>query len=105
MKFLTGTMFLVSIIMLNGPARADYDDKIWVAQCVRDFASYEVPTPVLYKYCKCMTDEMSDDETQSVKEWEPTHPNEMAACHSKSEGKSPSQSQPSRSDKSRRSEQ
>jgi hypothetical protein len=35
------------------------------------------------KYCTCMNNKMSDDETQSITQWEKSHPTERAACDKK----------------------
>ena len=83
MRFLAAALLMAGTVLLSGAARADYDDKIWIAQCVRDNAGAEVGTSVLFKYCKCMTDRMDDEETKSVTEWEFTHPDEKAACRIK----------------------
>ncbi|MEI6560053.1 MAG: hypothetical protein WCO00_16770 [Rhodospirillaceae bacterium] len=88
MKFSAATFLFVGFagaVFLSGAARADSDDKLWVAQCVRDNAGAEVATPVLLKYCKCMTNKMDDDENRSVAEWEPSHPAEKAACRSRAQ--------------------
>ena len=89
MRFFTALMLLVGAVVLNGPARADSDDKLWVAQCIRDNAGSEVSTAVLFKYCKCMTNKMDDEETRSVTDWEPTHPDEKAVCRTKAKWDAP----------------
>jgi hypothetical protein len=60
----------------------DAEDKKWIAQCRKDKANPRSPEggEPLKKYCACMNDKMSDDETKSVVEWEPTHKKEMEAC-------------------------
>ncbi len=89
MRFFAAILLLAGAVLVNGAARADSDDKLWVAQCVRDNAGAEVTTPALLKYCKCMTGRMSDDETRSVTEWEPSHPDEKAGCRTKAQWDSP----------------
>jgi hypothetical protein len=32
------------------------------------------------KYCICMNENMDDNETQSITQWEKTHPRERRAC-------------------------
>ncbi len=83
MRFFPVVMLLLGAIFVNGAARADSDDKIWVAQCVRDNAGAEATTASLFRYCNCMMNKMDDEETQSVTEWEPTHAAEKAACRTK----------------------
>ena len=83
MKFFAATLILASAVLVSGVARADSDDKIWIAQCVRDNAVATVATPVLLKYCKCMNDKMDDNETRTITEWEGLHPGEKAACRTK----------------------
>ena len=83
MRYLTVTLFLIGAVVLSGTARADYEDQLWTAQCVRDYASSEVATTVLLKYCMCMTDKMDDEETKPVIEWEQAHSAEKASCMAK----------------------
>jgi hypothetical protein len=35
---------------------------------------------VVLKYCTCMNNKMSDNETQSITQWEKTHATERKAC-------------------------
>ena len=35
---------------------------------------------VVLKYCTCMNNKMSDNETQSITQWEKTHVAERKAC-------------------------
>ena len=34
----------------------------------------------MLKYCTCMNNKMSDNETQSITQWEKTHATERKAC-------------------------
>ena len=65
---------------LAGVARADSDDLKWVAQCLKDNQDAKVDASVVQKYCSCMNNKMSSDETKSITEWEKTHKTERAAC-------------------------
>lgn len=55
------------------------DDVKWINQCVKDNKGGAADDVVL-KYWTCMNDKMSDNETQSITQWEKSHPTERAAC-------------------------
>lgn len=59
------------------------DDIKWIAQCVLDNKDEGQPMDVLQKYCECMNDKMDVNETQSVTQWEKTHPKERKECSDK----------------------
>jgi hypothetical protein len=61
-------------------AFADADDMKWVAKCLRDNADAKVGVEIVTKYCTCMNNKMSSDETLSITAWEKTHPAERKAC-------------------------
>jgi hypothetical protein len=73
---------LVAAALLIGPARADTteDDIKWVNQCIADNKKEGATEDVVRKYCVCMNNAMADAETESVSEWEQTHPDETKAC-------------------------
>lgn len=74
---------LVSAIVfmgLTGSSRADSDDVKWIAQCLKDNQSAKVDVSVIQKYCACMNNKMSSNETQSITQWEKTHATEREAC-------------------------
>lgn len=79
MKLAVGTMLLASSSMVVA-ARADSDDVKWIAQCMKDNQDAKVSAAVIQKYCACMNDKMSSDETQSITQWEKTHVREREAC-------------------------
>jgi hypothetical protein len=58
---------------------ATTDDVKWVNQCVQDNKGGAAEEIVL-KYCTCMNNKMSDNETQSITQWENTHVAERKAC-------------------------
>lgn len=58
---------------------ATTDDVKWINQCVRDNKG-DAPAAVVLKYCTCMNNKMSDNETQSITQWEKTHVAERKAC-------------------------
>jgi hypothetical protein len=66
-----------------GIARADADDDKWIAQCMKDNKDEGAKEEVVYKYCACMNDKMSKDETRSISQWEKTHKKEMKECEKK----------------------
>ena len=58
---------------------ATTDDVKWINQCVADNKGGAAAAVVL-KYCTCMNNKMSDNETQSITQWEKTHVAERKAC-------------------------
>ena len=58
---------------------ATTDDVKWINQCVQDNKGGAADNVVL-KYCTCMNNKMSDNETQSITQWEKTHATEREAC-------------------------
>lgn len=80
MKFTAVSLFLLGSIVASGVAYADADDAKWVAKCVADNSDAKASPDVVKKYCSCMNDKMSSNETQTISQWEKSHPKEMAAC-------------------------
>ncbi len=74
----------IAIFCLAGTARADQDDVKWIAQCMKDNQEAKVDASVIQKYCSCMNEKMSSNESQSITQWEKTHPAERAACDKES---------------------
>lgn len=64
------------------PALADKtsDDSKWIGDCVIENKDEGQPADVVTKYCTCMNNEMSDDESRSVTEWEKANPKVMDKC-------------------------
>jgi hypothetical protein len=58
---------------------ATTDDVKCINQCVQDNKGGAAAEVVL-KYCTCMNNKMSDDETRSITQWEKTHVAERKAC-------------------------
>ena len=79
MKAIAFALFGAALVA-SAAAHADADDARWVAQCVRDNQNERAAIEVITKYCTCMNNKMSDDETQSITQWEKSHPKERAAC-------------------------
>lgn len=63
----------------NAALAATTDDVKWINQCVSDNKG-DAPANVVLKYCICMNNKMSDNETQSITQWEKTHVAERKAC-------------------------
>jgi hypothetical protein len=58
---------------------ATADDVKWINQCIADNKG-GAADDVVRKYCTCMNNKMSDNETQSITQWEKTHVAERTAC-------------------------
>ncbi|HUI96825.1 MAG TPA: hypothetical protein VLX44_13790 [Xanthobacteraceae bacterium] len=78
-KLAVSTILFASSLMV-GAAWADADDVKWIAQCMKDNQDAKVSADVISKYCTCMNNKMSSDETQSITQWEKTHVKEREAC-------------------------
>jgi hypothetical protein len=72
--------FAASVLLGGGAAVAGPDDAKWVAQCVQDNKDEKATVEVISKYCTCMNNKMSENETQSITQWEKTHATERQAC-------------------------
>jgi hypothetical protein len=70
----------VGSLFVSSAAMADADDVKWVAQCLKDNKDASVAVEIVTKYCTCMNNKMSSDETQSISTWEKSHPTERTAC-------------------------
>lgn len=78
------TLFLIASVTVSGLAfAADADDAKWIAQCAKDNKDAGKPPEVVEKYCTCMNEKMGSNETQSISQWEKTHPNEEKECDAK----------------------
>ncbi len=80
MKYLSITMFLLGSVLTGNAAYAGSDDLKWVAQCIQDNAGASVGADVVATYCGCMNNKMSDNESQSISQWEKTHTTEKNQC-------------------------
>ncbi len=77
--FLAVAPLLGSTAAFARPMNAD--DLKWINQCISDNKGEPGATPeVVRKYCMCMNEKMSDNETQSITQWEKSHAQERAAC-------------------------
>ena len=65
--------------------RLNADDVKWINQCISDNKGQQGATDaIVRKYCMCMNEKMSDNETQSISQWEKSHPAERTACDKES---------------------
>jgi hypothetical protein len=83
MRYVIAASFIAAL-GLAGTARADSDDVKWIAQCMKDNQDAKVDASVIQKYCSCMNNKMSSNETQSISQWEKTHVAERQACDKES---------------------
>ncbi len=80
MKYAIFALAFAGSVFASSAAMADADDMKWVAKCLKDNADAKVSVEVVTKYCTCMNNKMSSDETQSITQWEKTHVAEREAC-------------------------
>ncbi len=55
------------------------DDVKWINQCITDNKG-GASDAIIRKYCICMNEKMSNNETRSITEWEKANPAARAAC-------------------------
>ena len=81
MRTITFSLLLaVSALASNAALAATADDVKWINRCVDDNKNEGAKKEVVLKYCTCMNNKMSDNETQSITQWEKSHPTERQAC-------------------------
>ena len=80
MKPIAFALLFAATTLVSGTAFAGPDDAKWVSQCVSDNKDEKATVEVITKYCTCMNNKMSSDETQSITQWEKTHVAERRAC-------------------------
>jgi hypothetical protein len=80
MKTIAVALLFGASLLISAAAYADADDAKWVAQCVKDNQNEKASVEVITKYCTCMNNKMSSNETQSITQWEKTHVAERQAC-------------------------
>ncbi|MFT4097707.1 MAG: hypothetical protein QM651_11325 [Rhodoblastus sp.] len=68
------------LVSASAALAASTDDVKWINQCVSDNKNEGAKPDVVLKYCTCMNNKMSDNETQSITQWEKTHVAERKAC-------------------------
>jgi hypothetical protein len=76
-------LLAVTFFTSNAVFAATTDDVKWINACVKDNKG-EAADAIILKYCTCMNNKMSDNETQSITQWEKTHATERKACDKES---------------------
>jgi hypothetical protein len=80
MKTALALLLLASAAFATHAAYATTTDDVkWINQCVKDNKG-DAADEVVLKYCTRMNNKMSDNETQSITQWEKTHVAERKAC-------------------------
>ena len=72
-------------LLAGSAGAATTDDVRWIDQCVADNKGGAAADVVL-KYCTCMNNKMSDNETQFITQSEKTHATERKACDAEAAG-------------------
>jgi hypothetical protein len=83
MKRLSLTLALIGSVLAGNAAFAQQmtaDDLKWINQCIGDNKNEGAKPDVVRKYCICMNEKMDNNETQSITQWEKTHPKERKEC-------------------------
>jgi hypothetical protein len=75
-----GAVLMTNAAFAQKLAQTTTDDVKWVNKCLADNSDAKVSAAVVRKYCVCMNNKMSDNETQSITTWEKSHPTERKAC-------------------------
>ena len=79
MKAIALALAFAAVGVTTTALAATTDDVKWINQCVADNKG-GASSEVVLKYCTCMNNKMSDNETQSITQWEKTHVAERKAC-------------------------
>lgn len=83
MKHLSFALLLTASVFASHAALAQAmtaDDLKWINQCIGDNKDQGAKPDVVRKYCICMNEKMDNNETQSITQWEKTHPKERKEC-------------------------
>ena len=83
MKTAAALLLAASFFIGTAALAATTDDVKWINACVKDNKGAAADAVIL-KYCTCMNNKMSDNETQSITQWEKTHVAERRACDKES---------------------
>jgi len=90
MKAKLATIAALSVLtaVLAGPATAQTTDDVkWINQCVSDNKDEGQTQQVVLSYCTCMNNQMGNNESRSITQWEKTHKKEMEMCSSRANWK------------------
>jgi len=55
----------------------------WINQCVSDNKDEGQTQQVVLSYCTCMNNQMGNNESRSITQWEKSHKREMEMCSSR----------------------
>jgi hypothetical protein len=80
MKKRAALVALLAFIATPALADKNADDAKWIGDCVIENKDEGQPADVVTKYCTCMNNQMSDNETRSITEWEKANPKVMEKC-------------------------
>jgi hypothetical protein len=80
MKSIALALLVATSAFASAALAATTDDVKWINRCVNDNKDEGAKKEVVLKYCTCMNNKMSDNETQSITQWEKTHKTERDAC-------------------------
>jgi hypothetical protein len=81
MKFAAFAIALAAIgFTANVASAATTDDVKWINRCLSDNKGEGASREVVLKYCTCMNNKMSDNETLSITAWEKIHVRERKEC-------------------------
>lgn len=80
MKRIAVALLFAAPLFAAGPAFAGPDDAKWIARCLQDNKDEKVAVAVITKYCTCMNDKMSENETRTITQWEKANPEARRAC-------------------------
>lgn len=86
MKAKLATIAALSVLtaVLAGPATAQTTDDVkWINQCVSDNKDEGQTQQVVLSYCTCMNNQMGNNESRSITQWEKSHKREMEMCSSR----------------------
>ena len=83
MKAKLATIAALSVLtaILAGPAAAQTTDDVkWINQCVSDNKDEGQTQQVVLSYCTCMNNQMGNNESRSITQWEKANPQKMEMC-------------------------
>ena len=83
MKKILSALLVAGSVIAVSQSYAATDDQKWIARCISDNKGEGAQPAVVRKYCECMTNEMSDNETLSVSAWEKKNPKVRDMCSKK----------------------
>lgn len=87
MKLIAGAISLgLCLLPMTALAqKVNADDVKWINQCIDDNKGEPGATATVVRaYCVCMNEKMDNNESQSITQWEKSHPQERRACDKQS---------------------